>query len=64
MVMMTGEFEFTGTLKESTSASQDFLVKASRLLFFMSFLVAISVGFFNLLTGLAVNEVVVSIFES
>jgi len=64
--MMTGEFEFTDTLKgpeEKPTSSEAFLVKASRLLFFVAFIVAVSVGFFNLLTGFAVDELKVSYID-
>jgi hypothetical protein len=58
--MMTGEFEYNDTFKDEEgenpiSTSQ----KAIRLVFFLSFLIAVPVAFFNLLTGFALDKVMV-----
>ncbi len=63
LVMMTGEFEYNDTFKSdqeggtmSETAKGD---RAIRLLLFSSFLILIPVSFFNLLTGFALERVMV-----
>jgi hypothetical protein len=60
--MMTGEFEYNDTFNENED-DKDVMARAAyrpiRLLFFLSFLISVPVAFFNLLTGFALDKVMV-----
>jgi hypothetical protein len=62
--MMTGEFEYNDTFnKESSQDETDpkkhisAILSSIKLLFFLAFLISVPVGFFNLLTGFALDKV-------
>jgi len=61
LVMMTGEFEYNDTFNGKDEGNATTTYRAVRLVFFLSFLIAVPVAFFNLLTGFALDKVMVRI---
>lgn len=59
MVMMTGEFEYNDTFKKE-SDGHDHAENTTRLVLFLLFLICVPVAFFNLLTGFALDRVLVN----
>jgi len=61
-VMMTGEFEYNDTFNKEANGENgpkevSAAVSSIKLLFFLAFLISVPVGFFNLLTGFALDKV-------
>jgi hypothetical protein len=57
LVMMTGEFEYNDTFDQDKTMGD--WPKFIRLMLFLAFLISVPVGFFNLLTGFALDKVMV-----
>lgn len=60
MKCRTGEFEYNDTFKDEAEGATSLTSnRVARLFFFLAFLISVPVAFFNLLTGFALDKVMV-----